>query len=138
MNDTGINSGFMILQYTSAALASENKGMCFPASADSIPTSLGQEDHVSMGSIGGRKLLKVIENTEKVLAIELVCAAQAIEFHRPLTSSPAIEKVLSRVRQEIPFLEKDDLFYPHIEKSIEILKSGELLALANLKQRTDV
>jgi histidine ammonia-lyase len=138
MNDTGINSGFMILQYTSAALASENKGMCFPASADSIPTSLGQEDHVSMGSIGGRKLIKVIENTEKVLAIELMCAAQAIEFHRPLTSSLAIEKVLFRVRQEIPFLEKDELFYPHIEKSIEILKSGELLALANLKQTTDV
>lgn len=133
MNDTGINSGFMILQYTSAALASENKGMCFPSSADSIPTSLGQEDHVSMGSIGGRKLLNVIENTEKVLAIELLCASQAIEFHRPLKSSAALEKVLSRIRQEIPFLEKDELFYPHIERSIKILKSGELLNLADLK-----
>lgn len=71
MKETGLNSGFMILQYTSAALASENKGLCFPSSADSIPTSLGQEDHVSMGSIGARKLHQVIENVEKILGIEL-------------------------------------------------------------------
>ena len=80
MEDTGLNSGFMILQYTSAALVSENKGLCFPSSADSIPTSLGQEDHVSMGSIGGRKALRVIDNLEKVLAIELLCAAQAFDL----------------------------------------------------------
>src|SRR5690606_18325296 len=79
MKDTGINSGYMILQYTTAALASENKGLCFPASADSIPTSLGQEDHVSMGSISGRKALQVLENVEKILAIELLTAAQAFE-----------------------------------------------------------
>ena len=78
MNNTGINSGYMILQYTTAALASENKGLCFPSSADSIPTSLGQEDHVSMGSIGARKALQVIGNVEKILAIELLTAAQAV------------------------------------------------------------
>ena len=74
----------MIVQYTSAALASENKGLCFPASADSIPTSLGQEDHVSMGSIGARKLHQVMDNTERILAIELFCAAQAVDYHAPL------------------------------------------------------
>ncbi|MEM6726748.1 MAG: histidine ammonia-lyase, partial [Bacteroidota bacterium] len=84
MTETGLNSGFMILQYTAAALVSENKGLCFPSSADSIPTSLGQEDHVSMGSIGARKALQVCKNVERVLAIELICAAQAIEFKRPL------------------------------------------------------
>src|SRR5699024_12177500 len=77
MKNTGLNSGFMILQYTTAAIESENKGLCFPASADSIPTSLGQEDHVSMGSISGRKLLQVIDNVYTILSIEMLCAAQA-------------------------------------------------------------
>ena len=84
MNDVGLNSGFMIPQYTTAALVTENKTLCFPASADSIPTSLGQEDHVSMGSISGRKLEMVLENLEYILAIELMTACQAIEFRRPL------------------------------------------------------
>ena len=132
MRDTGINSGFMILQYTTAALASENKGQCFPSSADSIPTSLGQEDHVSMGSIGARKALRVIENAEKVLAIEMICAAQAIEFHRPLKSTNAIDKVHKRIRTEIPFFESDQVFYPYIEKSVKLISSRELLLLAGL------
>ena len=85
MKDVGLNSGFMIPQYTTAALVTENKTLCFPASADSIPTSLGQEDHVSMGSISGRKLEMVLENLEYILAIELMTACQAIEFRRPLT-----------------------------------------------------
>ena len=80
----GLNSGFMIPQYTTAALVTENKTLCFPASADSIPTSLGQEDHVSMGSISGRKLNKVLDNLEYIFAIELLTACQAIEFRRPL------------------------------------------------------
>ncbi|MFT4566048.1 MAG: histidine ammonia-lyase [Saprospiraceae bacterium] len=132
MTDTGINSGFMILQYTTAALASENKGQCFPASADSIPTSLGQEDHVSMGSISARKALRVIENTEKVLAIEIICAAQAIEFHRPNKSSDAIERVHAQIRKQIPFFEKDQVFYPYIEYAAKLISSGQLIKLADL------
>ena len=91
MKDVGLNSGFMIPQYTTAALVTENKTLCFPASADSIPTSLGQEDHVSMGSISGRKLEMVLENLEYILAIELMTACQAIEFRRPLHSSSILE-----------------------------------------------
>jgi histidine ammonia-lyase len=92
----------MILQYTTAALASENKSLCFPASADSIPTSMGQEDHVSMGSISGRKLLQVIDNVDKIMSIELLCAAQAKDFHSPLTSTPIIEAIHAHIRQSIP------------------------------------
>ncbi|UOB17745.1 histidine ammonia-lyase [Abyssalbus ytuae] len=127
MKETGINSGFMILQYTTAALASENKGLCFPSSADSIPTSLGQEDHVSMGSIGGRKALKVIENVEKILAIELLCATQAIDFRRPLKSSRVLDKVHDYVRTQIPFADRDRIFYEDIEKAVDIVKSKKLI-----------
>ncbi|OYW17510.1 MAG: histidine ammonia-lyase, partial [Sphingobacteriales bacterium 12-47-4] len=91
MKDVGLNSGFMIPQYTTAALVTENKTLCFPSSADSIPTSLGQEDHVSMGSISGRKLNRVLDNLEYILAIELLSACQAIEFRRPLKSSAVLE-----------------------------------------------
>ena len=83
----------MILQYAAAALASENKSLCFPASADSIPTSLGQEDHVSMGSISGRKALQVINNAEKIIGIELMCAAQAIDFHAPLKPGKILQAI---------------------------------------------
>ena len=117
MNDTGINSGYMILQYTTAALASENKGLCFPSSADSIPTSLGQEDHVSMGSIGGRKALQVIGNVEKILAIELLTAAQAFEFRKPLKSGIYLEEVHNAVRERVAFASKDRVFADDIEYS---------------------
>jgi histidine ammonia-lyase len=141
MTDTGINSGFMIPQYTTAALASENKGLCFPASADSIPTSLGQEDHVSMGSIGGRKALRVIENVEKILGIELMCAAQALDFHHPLKSSPIIASMHKMVRKQIEFATEDRVFAQDIEKAIEIIKSGRLIELSkahsNLKTDYD-
>lgn len=129
MKETGINSGFMIPQYTSAALASENKGLCFPASADSIPTSLGQEDHVSMGSIGGRKALRVVENVEKILGIELLCAAQALDFHQPLKSSAVISDIHDLVRQQIEFASEDRVFAHDIEKAIELVQSGSLLHL---------
>ncbi len=129
MSKTGLNSGFMILQYTAAALASENKSLCFPASADSIMTSLGQEDHVSMGSIGVRKALKVAENTEKILALELLLAAQALNFRKPLKSGKVIDKCHDLLRSKIPFAENDRLFANDIEKSIEILKSKELLEI---------
>lgn len=110
MNQVGLNSGFMIPQYTTAALVTENKTLCFPASADSIPTSLGQEDHVSMGSISGRKLNRVIDNLEYILAIELLCACQAIEFRRPLKSSAILEFAHHYVRNFVGFAEEDRIF----------------------------
>jgi histidine ammonia-lyase len=99
MKDVGLNSGFMIPQYTTAALVSENKTLCFPASADSIPTSLGQEDHVSMGSISARKVNTILDNLEHILAIELLTACQAIEFRRPHKSSPVLEFAHDYVRR---------------------------------------
>lgn len=130
MRETGLNSGFMILQYTSAALASENKGLCFPASADSIPTSLGQEDHVSMGSISGRKALQVIENVEKILGIELFCAAQAMDYHAPLKSGKMVAAVHGFVRSKIEHLEEDQIMYEMMEKAIEMVKDGMILQIA--------
>ncbi|WP_047246459.1 histidine ammonia-lyase [Maribacter thermophilus] len=129
MKDTGINSGYMILQYTSAALASENKGLCFPSSADSIPTSLGQEDHVSMGSIGGRKALQVIENVEKILAIELLTAAQAFEYRKPLKSGIFLEEVHKEVRKQVPFADKDRVFAHDIEKGIKMIQDKTIISL---------
>ena len=118
----GLNSGFMIPQYTAASIVSQSKGLCFPASADSIPSSQGQEDHVSMGANAATKLVRVIENTEKVLAIELMNAAQALQFRRPLQSSPAIEQIFSDFRSVVPFVEDDCYFHPLIEKSIEFIR----------------
>lgn len=127
MEETGTNSGFMILQYTAAALASENKSLCFPASADSISTSLGQEDHVSMGSISGRKALQVVGNLERILGIELVCAAQAFDFRRPLRSSPLMERLHARVREEITFAEKDRVFATDLDKGAELIRDRALI-----------
>lgn len=116
MRNVGLNSGFMIPQYTTAALVTENKTLCFPASADSIPTSLGQEDHVSMGSISGRKLAKVLDNLEYILAIELMTACQAIEFRRPLRSSAILEFAHEYVRQAVSFAEEDRVFANDINR----------------------
>jgi histidine ammonia-lyase len=127
MEDTGINSGYMILQYTTAALASENKGLCFPSSADSIPTSLGQEDHVSMGSIGGRKALQVIENVEKILAVELLTAAQAFEFRKPLKSGIFLDEIHKEIRKKVAFADQDRVFADDIEKGIEMIKDKTIL-----------
>ncbi|HRH57721.1 MAG TPA: histidine ammonia-lyase, partial [Chitinophagales bacterium] len=110
MSEVGLNSGFMIPQYTTAALVTENKTLCFPASADSIPTSLGQEDHVSMGSISGRKLYQILDNLEYILAIELMSACQAIEFRRPLKSSALLEAAHDFVRQTVSFANEDRIF----------------------------
>ena len=118
----GLNSGFMIAQYTTAALVTENKTLCFPASADSIPTSMGQEDHVSMGSISGRKCVQVIHNVEKILAIELLIAAQAMEFRRPNRFSTKLEEVLSQIRAVVPPLEEDRFLAIDIEKIITMVK----------------
>ncbi|MFK7980777.1 MAG: histidine ammonia-lyase [Saprospiraceae bacterium] len=130
MKKAGLNSAFMMLQYTTAALASENKGLCFPASADSIPTSLGQEDHVSMGSIGGRKALQVIENVEKILAIELICAAQSFDYHKPLKSSLILESVHTFIRTKISHAEEDRVFAKDIEKAIAIIENRTILKVA--------
>ncbi len=121
----GLNSGFMIPQYTAAALASQNKMLCMPASADTIPTSQGQEDHVSMGANAATKLVKVVENTERILAIELFNAAQALDFRRPLKSSPAIEKLHADFRKVVPFVEHDEVMYPHIAHAVEFLQQQE-------------
>ena len=127
--DTGVNSGFMILQYTSAALVSENKGMCFPSSADSIPTSLGQEDHVSMGSIGARKALRVCDNLVKILAVELLCASQAMDFKRPLKSSNVLEKVHAHIRSHISHAKEDRIFAKDIEKAIDLIEQKGLIKI---------
>ena len=127
----GLNSGFMIPQYTTAALVTENKSLCFPPSADSIPTSLGQEDHVSMGSISGRKLNQILENLEKILAIELMYAAQAMEFRRPNTFSETIEKNHAIIRNKVDKLEDDRLLKDDINNMIQLVKNEKLIVKVN-------
>ncbi len=131
MKEIGLNSGFMIAQYTTAALVSENKSLCFPASADSIPTSMGQEDHVSMGSISARKALQITENLEKILGIELFCAAQGFDFRKPLKSGPMVDACHSHVRKTIPFAESDRVFAGDMNRAIEIVRNKELVYLTN-------
>src|SRR4051812_46660616 len=128
MSNVGLNSGFMIPQYTTAALVTENKTLCFPASADSIPTSLGQEDHVSMGSISGRKLNQVLDNLEYILAIELLSACQAIEFRHPLKSSVLLEFAHSYVRQFVGFAAEDRIFAADINKVAGIIQDFSFVA----------
>lgn len=118
----GLNSGFMITQYTAASIVSLNKSLCSPASVDSIPSCQGQEDHVSMGANAAIKLYKVALNTERVLAIELFNAAQALDFRRPLKSSPAIEEIHAAYRKAVPFISEDEVMYPHIETSVQFLR----------------
>ena len=131
IKDAGLNSGFMIPQYTTAALVSENKGLCFPASADSIPTSLGQEDHVSMGSISGRKLNKVIENLEYILAIELLYATQALDFRHPIRSTSVLEACHSFVRSQVAYAVEDRIFSTDIQHLKNLIASGKFVARAN-------
>jgi histidine ammonia-lyase len=131
MNNVGLNSGFMIPQYTTAALVTENKTLCFPASADSIPTSLGQEDHVSMGSISGRKLNQVLDNLEFILAIELMSACQAIEFRKPLKSSPILEFAHAHVREYVEFASEDRIFSRDIEKITRIIRDFSFVKEVN-------
>ena len=131
MKNVGLNSGFMIPQYTTAALVTENKTLCFPASADSIPTSLGQEDHVSMGSISGRKLNKVLDNLEYILAIELLSACQAIEFRRPLKSSKILEFAHSYVRDFVSFAEEDRIFAEDINRVANLIKNFSFVNKVN-------
>ena len=131
MSNVGLNSGFMIPQYTTAALVTENKTLCFPASADSIPTSLGQEDHVSMGSISGRKLNQVLDNLEYILAIELMSACQAIEFRRPLKSSEMLEAAHEYVRNFVEFASEDRIFAADINQLRGIIRDFSFVAKVN-------
>jgi histidine ammonia-lyase len=131
MKNVGLNSGFMIPQYTTAALVTENKTLCFPASADSIPTSLGQEDHVSMGSISGRKLNQVLDNLEFILGIELLSACQAIEFRRPLQSSEILESAHDYVRRFVSFAEEDRIFADDIDKIKRIISDFSFVEHCN-------
>lgn len=118
----GLNSGLMIPQYTAASIASQNKQLCTPASADSIVSSNGQEDHVSMGANAATKTLRIVENTEKILAIELLNGTQAIEFRRPLKTSAVLEKIIKEYRKTVPAIENDRYLHNDIAKSIAFLK----------------
>lgn len=128
----GLNSGYMIAQYTSASIVSENKVLCHPASVDSIPTSANQEDHNSMGSIAAQKALKVVCNLNKVLAIELICATQGIDFHQPLNTSKKLKPVHNLVRSKIPHLENDRVIFDDISIAEQLINSGELLEVVDV------
>lgn len=130
MRETGVNSGFMIPQYTAAALVSENKILCHPASVDSIPTSLGQEDHQSMGSVSALKLEQVFRNVEMVLSIELLTAAQALDFRKPLRPGRGVEKVHDFVRQSIPHREQDEGFEDVLDQAWRLTREGRLVEVA--------
>jgi histidine ammonia-lyase len=116
----------MIPQVTAAALVSENKQRAYPASVDSIPTSANQEDHVSMAAHGARRLAPMIENARGVIAIELLAAVQALDFHAPLASSPALERVRAIVRAKVPRLDDDRYFHPDIRSALDLVASGAL------------
>lgn len=118
----GLNSGFMIPQYAAAAMVSQNKMYCYAASSDSIVSSNGQEDHVSMGANAATKLYKIMDNLDHILAIELMNAAQGLEFRRPLKSSPTIERFIAAYRKEVPFIKEDIVMYKEIQKTIAFLK----------------
>jgi histidine ammonia-lyase len=126
MKDTGVNSGFMIPQYTAAALVSENKILCHPASVDSIPTSLGQEDHVSMGSISALKLLPVLKNVERVLAVELLCATQALDFRAPLKPGKGVHVAHEMLRRQIGHAQHDYEVRNDLDLCADILRTGDL------------
>lgn len=119
----GLNSGFMIPQYCAASIVSQNKGLCWPASCDSIPSSQSQEDHVSMGSNAATKLYRVVNNVYRVLGIELFNAAQALEFRRPLHTSPELEKWVSEYRSLVPYIDTDCVMYPYIDASVKFLEA---------------
>jgi histidine ammonia-lyase len=126
--DGGLNSGFMIPQYVAAALVSENKSLCHPASVDSIPTSAGQEDHVSMGNASALKAWQVLANAERALAIELLAGAQAVEFLAPLTPGPGVRATHDFVRSLSPRLGDDRSLSADIEAVARAIASGELVA----------
>jgi histidine ammonia-lyase len=120
--NSGLHSGLMIPQYTAASLVSQNKQLCTPSSVDSIPSCNEQEDHVSMGANGAVKALQVAENTETVIAIEFMTAMQALEFRKPLKTSPMLEELHTSYRKEVSFIEKDRRLYEDINKTVEFIR----------------
>lgn len=122
----GLNSGFMITQYAAASIVNQSKGLCWPTSCDSIPSSQGQEDHVSMGANAATKLIRVADNTTRVLGIELMAAAQALEFRRPLKSSAKVEALYEAYRAEVPFIDVDTVMSPLIERSVKFVEKCTL------------
>ena len=122
----GLNSGLMIPQYTAASIVSQNKQLCMPASVDTIDSSQGQEDHVSMGANAATKCFRIVQNLERILAIELLNAAQALEFRRPLRSSEVIEDFVARFRQRVPFVEEDTVIYPLMQEAVGFLRDNEI------------
>jgi histidine ammonia-lyase len=123
---SGLNSGFMIAHVTAAALASENKSLAHPASVDSLPTSANQEDHVSMATFAGRRLHEMADNTATIVGIELLAAAQGVDFHRPLQTSPMLKQVHQQLRSRVAFYDKDRLFAPDIEAAKQMVLAGEV------------
>ncbi len=121
----GLNSGFMIPQYTAASIVNQNKQLCTPASVDSIVSSQGQEDHVSMGANAATKAWRVVQNLERILSIELFNAAQALDFRKPLKTSPFLEDFVAKYRKKVPFIQHDKIMHNEIEKSIEFLRTVE-------------
>ena len=122
IRESGLNSGFMIPQYVAAALVNQNKTYCHPSSVDSIVSSNGQEDHVSMGGNAATKLLRVVDNVERILAIELMNAAQAFEFRRPIKTSPKLEEIVALYRQKVSFLTKDRVLYEDIQQTLNFIR----------------
>jgi histidine ammonia-lyase len=122
----GLNSGFMITQYSAASVVSQNKQLCTPSSIDTIDSSNGQEDHVSMGANGATKAYQVVNNLEKILAIELFAAAQALEFRKPGKTSPMLEGFIAQYRKEVNFVEDDQVMHNDIHKSIDFLRKDIL------------
>jgi histidine ammonia-lyase len=124
----GIHSGLMIPQYTAASLVSQNKQLCTPASVDSIVSSNGQEDHVSMGANAATKCYRVVQNLYSILAIEWMTATQALHFRRPLKTSPVLEKLVDTFRQQVPFIEEDRFLHDDMLKAEKFLKETKLEA----------
>lgn len=133
VKEAGVNSGFMLAQVTAAALASENKSLAHPACVDSLPTSANQEDHVSMATFAARRLFNMNENTAAIVAIELLAACQGIDFRRPLQTSEPLEQVHAMVRDKIPFYGQDRFFAPDIAAAKEMVLSGILNKITDIK-----
>lgn len=127
---SGLNSGLMIAQYTAASLVSENKSMSHPASVDSIPVCADQEDHVSMGTISARQAYKIVKNTQKIIALEIICACQALEFLKPLKTSASLDNVYKLVRKNIKPIHKDRYIKDDIDKVINLVETGAIVKAA--------
>lgn len=130
VRDSGLNSGFMIAQVTAAALASENKSLAHPASVDSLPTSANQEDHVSMATFAARRLGDMVANSRTIVAIEYLAAAQGIDFHHPLLTSPPLQGALQRLRRDVPPLDQDRMLSGDIATAEALIRGGAVVGTA--------